>query len=297
MTVLQIMTRACNLLGIPAPTTLIGLTDDVNLQLLAIFYQVHEWLRNQRIWVQSKRTHIFTLEEDRQFYVLPQDYFASLLGTQYDDTTKFPLIGPLSDAQFDARQYGLIGFSPFPAYRIFGPDVNPYSTDGGQFEVWPVPSADGDTLSFEYQTSNLFIPQNWTPSTAVTTSPQDYMNAVGNNYRVSTAGTTSATTSPSGQSLTPVANGSAAFVYYPTPYTTILQDEDMSMYDPNLVNAGFRKWYRDTMRQDSSAETNEFRELLGSAKNRFYGSFRGSMSRYRRRRFMGISPQGGWDLS
>jgi hypothetical protein len=294
MTVLEIMQRACYQMGIPAPSTLIGLTDTTDLQLLALFYQVHDWLRNQRIWVQSKRTHVFTLEEDVRTYQLPQDYFAAILGTQWDDTTKFPLIGPLSDSQYDARFYGLIGFSPFPAYRIFGPDINPYS-DGGQFEVWPIPGADGDTISFEYQTKSTFIPKNWTPSLVVTSG--EYLNSNGNNYRCTTGGTTSATNPLSGQDTSPFANGTAQFVYSPEPYDLVLQNTDMSMYDPNLVIAGFRKWYRDAFRQDSSQDEKEFRELIDSAKNRYYGTYRGSMSRYRRRRWVGISPQGGWDLS
>lgn len=294
MNVLQIVQKACYQLGIQPPATLVGNTDNVNLQIVELFNDVHTWLRNQRIWTQCKRTHTFDLEEDRQFYPLPRDFFATILGTPYDDTTAFPLIGPLSDAQFDMRQYGLVGFSPFPAYRIFGPDANP-NTAGGQFQVWPIPGSE-DTLSYEYQTSSLFKPQNWLPSTAYTITTS-YVNANGNNYQCTTTGTSSATTAPSGQLLTPVANGTSAFVYLPSPYDTVLANTDLSMFDDDVVIAGLKLWYRDAKRQDSTKDQQRFDQLIDSAKARYYGSYRGSMSRYRRRGYTGINPQGGWDLS
>ena len=298
MNVLEIVARACNLIGIPAPMTLVGTLNTTDAQLRAILYDVSTYLRNQRIFTQMKRTHIFTLEANRQFYPLPQDFFAAIMGTQYDDTTKFPLIGPLTDMQFDVREYGIAGFTPFPAFRIFGPDANPYSA-GGQFQVWPEPTAAGDTLSFEYQSSSIFKPQNWTPSTAYTqTSPVDYVNANGNNYKCTTSGTSSSTTAPTGQSTTPVANGTAAFAYVPQSYDTILQDEDLSVFDEDLVIAGYKAWYYTAKGQpQADAAMGQFGKMIDSSKSRYYGSYIGRMGRRRRNGYWGISPAGSWDLS
>lgn len=293
MTVLEILQRSCQAIGIPAPSNFTS-TDTVNLQLYALFYDVHDYLRNQRIWVQMKRTFSFPLEANRQNYPLPQDFFACTLGTQYDDTTKFPLVGPLSDAQFDRREYGLAGFNPFPAYRVFGPDSNPYSA-GGQIQVWPEPTAAGDTLSFEYQSKNIFLPPNWVPSTAYTITTS-YVNANGNIYQCTTSGTSSATTAPTGQSLTPQANGTAAFVYKPEAYETIRTSNDLSIFDPELVQQGFiAKYYQAKMQPQAADANREFMKMIDSARNRFYGTFRGSMSR-RYNGYRGISPAGGWSL-
>jgi hypothetical protein len=293
MNVLQILQNACQQIGIPAPSNFTA-TDTNTLQLYALFRDVHTYLRNQRIWPQMKSTHSFQLQANQQFYPLPENFFAALLGTQYDATSKFPLIGPLSDAQFDMRQYGLAGFTPYPAFRIFGPDANPYSA-GGQFQVWPMPTAAGDTLSFEYQWKNIFLPQNWQPSTAYVANTS-YVNANGNIYKCTTSGTSSATTAPTGQSLTPVANGTAAFVYIPQAYETILASTDLSAFDPELVICGFKAWYFNAKTQpQADKERAQFNAMIDAAKRRFVGSFRGSMSR-RYSVVNGISPQGNWIL-
>jgi hypothetical protein len=190
------------------------------------------------------------------------------------------------------REYGLAGFSPFPAFRIFGPDSNPYSA-GGQFQVWPTPGNPGNTLVFEYQWKNIFLPKNWTPSTAYTSG--ELVFASGNIYECTTNGT-SATVAPTGRSLTPVANGTTAFKWYPQAYESVLQSTDNSAFDPEVVIAGFKAWYFETKVQPQAPGARaQFDEMIGAAKRRFTGSFRGSMSR-RYSVVNGISPQGGWAI-
>lgn len=291
MNVLEILQNACQQIGIPAPTNFTA-TDTNTLQLYALFRDVHTYLRNQRIWPQMKSTHEFALVANQQFYPLPENFFAALLGTQYDETTKFPVIGPLSDAQFSMREYGLAGFTPFPAFRIFGPDANPYSA-GGQFQVWPMPTAAGNTLVFEYQWKNIFLPKNWTPSTAYTSG--NLVNASGNIYECTTSGT-SGLVAPTGRSLTPVANGTAAFKWYPGAYESIQQTTDLSAFDPEVVIAGFKAWYFNAKAQpQAQLALQQFNQMIDSAKRRFVGSSRGSMSR-RYAVVNGVSPQGGWSI-
>ena len=293
MNVLGILQNACQQIGIPAPTNFTA-TDTNSLQLYSLFRDVHTYLRNQRIWPQMKSTHEFTLEADRQLYQLPPNFFAALLGTQYDKTTKFPMIGPLSDAQFAMRQYGLAGFTPLPAYRVFGPDNNQYSA-GGQFEVWPMPTAPGDTIAFDYQWANIFLPQNWQPSTAYTINTS-YVNANGNIYKCTGSGTSSSTTAPSGRSDLPITNGTASFTYIPQAYEAILAPTDLSAFDPEVVIAGFKTWYFEAKVQpQAQACRAQFDKMIDAAKRRFVGSFRGSMSR-RYRGTNGVSPQGSWSL-
>ncbi len=295
MNVLEIVQRGCQSIGIPAPSTLLGNLNTVDGQIRALFYDVHDFLRSQRIFVQQKRTHSFTLEANRQLYQLPRDFYAAILGTQWDETTKFPLVGPLSDWQFDRREYGLAGFNPFPAFRIFGPDANPNSA-GGQFQVWPEPTAAGDTLVFEYQSKNLFQPPNWNPSTVYALNA--YVNANGNNYICTLGGTSSATTAPSGQSTTPQANGTAFFKYVPDAYESILSNSDLSIFDDDLVQSGFKAYYYEAKGQpQAQGAMAEFRSMIDNARNRFYGSYRGTLSRFKRYGYRGINPAGSWDLT
>lgn len=296
MNVLEIVNRGCDIIGIPRLASLVDadVTDTVSRQIVGYFYDVHYFLRNQRIFIQQKRTHIFDLEADRKFYQLPRDFFAALLATQYDDTTKFPLLGPLTDSQFDLREYGLAGFTPIPAFRIFGPDNNP-NDQGGQFQVWPTPTAPGDTLSFEYQSRNLFQPPPWTPDTAVLEG--QYYNASGNIYIVTQDGTTAEILAPTGKDTEAIMNGSAMFLYQPQAYETIILNTDTSIFDDDLVLSGFiARYYKGKTQPQAVDAQNDFKMKIDSARNRYYGSFRGSLSRFKRYRYSGINPQGNWQL-
>lgn len=270
-TVLALVQSAMYELGVPAPSSIVG-TDSVGLQLKNLLYAECRFLRSQRIFPQTKKKYTFTLTASRTKYPLPEDFFASLPDTQWDATNRWPLNGPMSDGEFNYRLYGTVSVQNLRAYRIFGPDINP-TTGGGQFQIDPSPTAT-DSLTYEYVSKNMFLPKNWSASTAFGAS--SYCNANGNIYST-TAGGTTGSTEPS-HTTGSASDGSVTWVYVSAAYETIVLDTDLCIFDDDVVIQGLKYRYRVAKGEDPSVEMAEHERLLGVSKARYFGSFRVSMA-------------------
>lgn len=165
LTILGVAQAFAYEINIPAPSTLLSLSSPADLQILNLIYSVSRDLRQSRCWIQQKKSYSLTLTAARVKYPLPLDWYSALLRTQWDTGKKQILNGPMVDSDFMSRLYGISGVQGRTAFRIWGPDTNPNSA-GGQFYVDPPPSG-GETITYEYISSNLFEPPNWTPSTVV----------------------------------------------------------------------------------------------------------------------------------
>lgn len=149
MNVLEMVQGFCYETNIPAPSTLLSLTDPASLQLLHLFYATGRDLRQAKCWIQLKRTHSITTAGSADDYPLPSDFFCSLFDTAWNATQKWKLIGPLNDSDYNQFLYGYGVYTNQTYYRIFGrPSVD-------QFELQPVPP-DGETITFDY-ISNAWI--------------------------------------------------------------------------------------------------------------------------------------------
>lgn len=199
-TALSLIQRSCYEAGIPnVPSTLLSLTNAGDLQLLNLFYATGRELRQCRCWAQLKRQHTIVLEAGRSQYPLPQDFFAALPGTHWDQQNRWQMRGPMTDAGYGLWLYGYITVENRKIYRVFGPDANANSTRG-QLMVNPVPGASvaGQTITFEYMARSWLFPPNWLPSTPYngSASPPPYVNVNGNIYQCATTGTHSSATRP-----------------------------------------------------------------------------------------------------
>lgn len=181
-TVLSVIQSALYSIGVQPPTTLISNTDPGALQIYNLLLEESRYLRNQRIFPQSKKVYTFNLKSSRSQYPLPKDFYAALPGTQFNRSNKFPLIGPLGDGDFNYRLYGTVSFENRVAYRVFGPDLNP-ATGSGQFQVNPTPgtTTEGQVITFDYISSSVFLPPNWVAATV--TAVNDYVNSNGQVYK------------------------------------------------------------------------------------------------------------------
>ena len=136
----------------------------------------------------------------------------------------------------------------------------------------------------EYVTRHLFLPQHWVASTAYTTD--DYCNANGNCYKCSSAGTSSATTAPTGQT-TGITDGTAKWDYYNTPIEALLADTDLCLFDYDIVELGVKaKYIKEHGGQWKPVEM-EYKRAVEEAVNRTRVPHVGSFSRRGRQR-------GGW---
>jgi len=160
MNVLAIVQDALDELGMPYPAALTSTTDPLQRQCKSLLYAACRMLRAKRTFNQLKKKHTITTTAARYQYPLPADYYSALPDTQWDEGTNLRVIGPLSDAAMTDRTIGLQGVTTRPAFRIFGPDLNPAST-AGQFKIDPIPG-DAYDLSFEYITRNCFVDSTYT---------------------------------------------------------------------------------------------------------------------------------------
>lgn len=294
-TSLQIIQSFCYRSNIAAPGTILSSTDPSILQLIHLFYEVHEELRAARCWPQQKKTYSFTVSSAATKYPLPTDFYSALLRTQWDVDQHRNLIGPMSDEDFTYRLKGVGGATVSPAWRIFGPDINP-NTSGGQFTMDPAAPTGGKNLYFEYITASTLLPPNWTPSeTGITASPAKYRNSNGNIYKCSAITTgTCGTTPPSG--TTTFSDSGVTWTYQSATYDTVIADEDLSLFDDDLVTLGLRYKWNVAKGYDFENDQLVYQNRIDDAVNRYRGSYRGSFNRYNRRRLYAPSTPGNWSF-
>ena len=221
------------------PSSVTATTSDAQ-QCLAFVYAEARFLRSQKFFPQCKKTYEFNLVNGRTKYPLPQDFYQPLTGTLWDNTNRWQLLGPLSDADFRYRQLGYVSFQNRRAFRVIGSDGNP-TTIGGQFEIDPAPgAADTATLSYEYIYKTMFIPPYWSASTAYTLG--QYRSSNGNIYLCDTSGTSGANQLTG--TGTNIADGTARWDYVSTPYETVLSDSDLCIFDDDVMISGIQWRYK-----------------------------------------------------
>lgn len=293
MTVLAICTSALYELGQPVPSTLLG-TSPSSAQLRNIIEAQSRQLRNKRTFPQQKKSYSFDLVSGQYKYPLPQDYYSPLLDTWWDDDLRLRMLGPLGDAAWTDRTKGLSATTPEVGFRIFGPDSNIHSA-GGQLQVHPTPTASGETLSFEYISKNLFLPKDWTPSTAGFTT-NVYVNANGNIYICSaiTTGTTG-TTAPSHTSGTAV-DGGVTWQYVSSAYESVIANTDLSLFDDDIMVAGVKWRYLKAKSLDYQEEYAAYATMIDQTEARMKGPFIGSFAGTGQRRRRYYVPSGGWSF-
>lgn len=289
LTVLQIVSDALfPVAGATPPSTLASTTDASQLKLKAILADVSRGLRRELQFPSQKRTHDFATVASTESYQLPQDFYGLLFETAWDKDQQWPLEGPLSDSVFSSRKYRETG-AIVTQFRMFGFDRNPNSA-GGQFKVYPTPT-DAYDLAFDYITASLFLPPNWLPSTAYTSGT--YVNANGNIYLCGTNGT-SGTTAPAAKTAN-ITDGTTQWDYVAAPYETVRTDNDLSIFDDEVMVLGVRVGYLRGTGKDFSKEFADFEDAKKAAKHRYMGNRRGSFGSSRRGPRYTI-PVRGWSI-
>lgn len=222
----------------PAISTLLSLTEQGDLQVRQILYDVCRHLRREGPFRQQIQNHSFATVASTNTYPLPRSYYKAVPWTFYNQNSNWQLIGPLSDAEFQAYKVGELYIPTEFVWRIAGFDENALSESGRQIEIYPTPSA-VVTLSFDFVTGHLFVPPNWASSTAYVIG--DYVNVNGRIYLCDTNGT-SGSTPPSGTDDNQ-SDGTTQWDHYDDPYDTIQDDADYCIFDADLVELGLRAWY------------------------------------------------------
>lgn len=270
MNVLELVQAAAAEINIQVPSSLIT-TGDAEVHWKHLLYSVSRDLRSTMVFPQQKRSHSITLSNGRSKYPLPADFYAGIIGTKFDQSNEWELIGPVSDGDWNYYLYGPGYGATRKMYRVFGPDKGQGSaTAGGQLELHPTPSTT-ETISFDYVSATTILPPLWTASTVIAAS--SYRSANGNIY-FTTAGGTTGTTPPSATSAVPV-DGTVTWVYVSTAIETVSTNSDLSIFDDDIMIQGLKYMYKEANNQNASDAQRKFETMKANAAARWVGPYRG----------------------
>lgn len=234
MTILSSIQLVCNEIGIAEPTSVIS-TSDVNVKkLLALTYRVGDDMLDMFQWSELTKEYQFALSSGENTYALPQDFNGFVFRTQWDVNNRWELLGPLTPAEWQLQEKGIVPPGPRRMYRVKG-------HTNAQFSILPEPGAsdNGAVLSYEYQSKVWFLPPTW--DTNVTYSVGQYVSYTTSNNVVSIyiALQTSQGSQPESFPFD--------WELVTTPYSRFLSNNDQFILDDKAVEAGIvAAWYRAT---------------------------------------------------
>lgn len=132
--------------------------------------------------------------------------------------------------------------------------------------VQALPDADVE-LRFDYLSRTMFLPQNWQASTGY--SNGDQVNVNGNIYTASAG--TSGSVAPSGRGSS-ISDGGTTWAYSDDPKETVTADEDLCIFDYDLVKNGLKAALTQAWGGDPAYYRKKFVTDISVAKARFNGA-------------------------
>lgn len=273
MTLLTIIQRACQELGLSAPTSVIGSTNKTAIQMLALLYDTAEEARLAYAWPELEREASVLLVEDQFQYQLPRDFDTMVNQSMWNDNETWPVYGPISPQEMSTRERGLsTELAITELFKIKG--MTDYA-----LKIYPTPDSDdaGNYIYYRYQSKSWIRPRYWvegetysageycwydyTGNSAATTSTdvpvlEVTISGVGDydldgNYFYTAAGGTAVSSGSSGPlSDTGVtwANAPSAEVEYGATsivYDTFLKDTDVPLIDARTLIKGVKWKFRE----------------------------------------------------
>lgn len=139
-TLLQIVQRAADEMGVPRPSAVAGNTDLQAQQLYAFANAVGADLAECHPWTALQTNYTLTTVAGQSDYPLPADFAGFVADTMWDRSHHWRLLGP-DTPQMDRalRDSGLTS----PVYRRF-------RRFGSVIRINPTPTVNGETLGYEY---------------------------------------------------------------------------------------------------------------------------------------------------
>lgn len=139
MSLLTCVQDACDRIGLPRPSVVIGSSDTQVRQLLGLAQQEGKELARRGPWQElTKETTFTATATTTQSGAIPSDFDRMIEGTFWNRTQDRRVVGPLSPQKWQMLQTGLYSLV-WDAFRIRGTEIL----------MSPAPTA-GDTLAFEY---------------------------------------------------------------------------------------------------------------------------------------------------
>lgn len=274
----EIIQEFCFRQNIPAPASFVGVNSQTERQYLSLFKLVGDQLKAAPFdWPQLKRTYIFNTQTNVSRYQLPGDFYRLLLSTTRDNTNKWLLNGPASDAVFALLQYGIEQTSFPKTFRLIGAQGYRATNTGamqyiapvsaGLFEINPSGSNNTDQLMIQYQSRNWVWPQSWLPSTAYTAG--NLRTGINNIYQATTS-SNSGTITPSWDTGIDSDGGVSWSVTYAA--YEISSDDDIVLFDKDVMVEGLRLVYNAAKGADYIQILNDWINSMKSSFTRYNGA-------------------------
>ncbi len=148
MSLLTIVERVTDRIGITKPSAVVGNTDQQIVQLLALANEEGEDLANRYLWTALIRENTFTLTTGQRdqgavnsTVVTDGDFEHYINDTFWDRTTSLPITGPLDSMEWQTLQ----------AFPVTGPYLQ-HRFQGNRLYIDPAPTA-ADSTAFEYKSN------------------------------------------------------------------------------------------------------------------------------------------------
>lgn len=142
-TLLTMVQNACNELGLPAPSSLVGNSDNFAKQMLALAnregQESHRAGHHNGGWQALRKEWVFPLVIGQEAYDLPADFDFFIPQTFWDRSFRWQLLGPMTAQEWQVLKSGISPVGPRIRFRLFGSQVH--------FQPMP---ANTDTICFEY---------------------------------------------------------------------------------------------------------------------------------------------------
>jgi hypothetical protein len=149
MTLLSIAQDVAAEIGVVEPATLVGNADLTAKRMLAVAKAEGQYLYRVANWSILQREHEITTTADEENYPVPDDFGRLIVATAWDRTQYLQMRGGVTQAQWQRlRSSQLASAGIVRRFRLL---AGPLS---GSLLIDPVPGSTGDTLVYEYITTD-----------------------------------------------------------------------------------------------------------------------------------------------
>jgi hypothetical protein len=109
MSLLTIVQASFDEIGFPRPSSVVGNTDQLARQSLALLNRTGKELARERDWTVLQREHSFSTAAGTAEYVLPTDFDHFINDTAWDQGVRDPMRGPVPPQEWQSIKSGLFG--------------------------------------------------------------------------------------------------------------------------------------------------------------------------------------------
>lgn len=229
MALLDLINSVQDEISLARSSMVIGSTDPITRTLLALANREGKMIATDWQWTVLENEFTWTLVSGQPNYPVPPDLDRHIPQTDWDRSSRWQIIGPVTPQEWQFRKSGIVPSSVRRRFRVKG-------RQGSQFYLDPTPiSSDaGLTMVLEYMSSSWASPQAWVTSTAFVAN--SYCSYNGNYYKTGAGGVTGAT--PPTWTTGAQSDGGVVWAFNTDPFDHFMADTDTTLVPQTCVELG-----------------------------------------------------------